>query len=1292
MNLKQLSQLYQACEHTIKYDQIKLRRRIRQFQQRVKKQQELDLSACQKLVNAVEQAMQHYKHRCDNLPKVSFPDDLPIAAHHEKIADAIKNNQVVIIAGDTGSGKTTQIPKICLDIGRGVNGFIGCTQPRRIAARTVANRIAEELDSELGQTVGYKVRFHDQMRRESYIKLMTDGILLAETQGDRYFNQYDTLIIDEAHERSLNIDFILGYLKRLLPKRPDLKVVITSATFDTSRFSEYFDDAPIIEVEGRTYPVELRYRPLNEADTDSDERDIQQAIVDAVDEITEHDAHADILVFLPGEREIREATESLRQHKLRNTEVFPLFARLSVAEQNRVFKPEQKRRIILTTNVAETSLTVPRIRAVIDTGTARISRYNSRNQVQRLPIEKISQASADQRKGRCGRIAAGLCIRLYDEDDFLKRPAYTDPEILRTSLASVILQMLHLGLGDINEFPFINMPLTRNINDGFRLLLELGALVKKEKEHTLTNLGRSLAKLPIDPRLGRMILAAKEQGSLDEVLIIASALSVQDPRDRPMAAQQAADEKHKQFVEEGSDFLSFVNLWRFFHENARHLSKRKLRNLCKENFLSYRRMQEWHDIHQQVMVHIRDLGWSLNQVEADYEAIHRALLTGLLGNVATKGLEKNFIGARGQKMLIHPSSALVKKSPKWFVAAELVETSRLFARCVAKVQPEWIESIAGDVCRHEYFSPYWQARSARVGGYERVFLYQLQLVAKRRINYGAVDPKTAHEIFIREGLVNAEYRSNAPFFKHNQKLINEARQLENKLRRCDVLVSEEELFNLYATRIPEHIYTGAAFERWRKKAEQENKQQLFFSLEDVVIDSDISGEDFPDHIALSDTVDVVLRYIFDPTLEEDGVNVDIPLSVLNQIKVSDFDWLIKGLLAEKITCLIRGLPKAIRRDFVPIPTTADDALDALTFGKGDFYTELTQFLHRRRGSPLPEKWWQDIELPHYLQFYFCLRKEESGEIIAAGRDLATLQARWAEHASENYQAQMNAVLDRKNLSVWNFGDLPKQVDVTVNRLLVVGYPVLVDKATHVDMQVIDNKTEAEKIMRQGVYRLAWLNLPIKRLMRDIKFSRNISLLYLPLGNENELKQHMVHAGVNTVFFEDNFLPYQQDAFNQRLQLCNKTIGRVLADYTKLISEILKTYAEVRQLLNQNGMQRYKAYGEIKQHLNALVYHGFVYEIPFERMKHMPRYLKACVLRLQRLPQDPNKDARKAEPLLSLWEDYVQVSDKNQQQEVIDFRWQLEELRVSLFAPELKTPFSVSAQRIQAQWNKLLKSL
>jgi ATP-dependent helicase HrpA len=1276
MNQEPLKTLSTLCSDVMRCDQFRFQKRIRNL-----KSQNGDITKpIEKLMLDIEKSLKQRKRRFDNLPKPNFPDDLPVSSQRQNISDLIQKHQVVIVAGETGSGKTTQLPKICLSLERGVTGMIGCTQPRRIAARAVASRVASELDTDLGHAVGYKVRFSDKLSSDTYIKFMTDGILLAETQGDRFLDAYDTIIIDEAHERSLNIDFLLGYLKRLLPKRPDLKVIITSATIDTQRFSKHFNNAPIIEVSGRTYPVEVRY---HERDDDEDD-DITQAIIEAVDEVSLHDRLADMLIFLAGEREIRETAEALSKHHLPNTEVIPLYARLSATEQNRVFNPSHKRRIVLATNVAETSLTVPRIKAVIDTGLARVSRYSIRNKVQRLPVEKISRSSADQRKGRCGRIAPGLCIRLYSAEDYDSRPQFTDPEIIRTSLASVILQMLALGLGDVTKFPFVDKPNSKMINDGFTLLIELGAV---DEDRRLTDIGRQVAKLPIDPRIARMILAAAQKTCLKEILIIASALSIQDPRERPMDAQQAADLAQEQFKHELSDFLSFLKLWEFYHEQSKHLSKNKLRNLCHKHFLSYIRMREWIDIHKQLTLLVKESAWKINQAEAGYNEIHEALLTGLLGNIAFK-TESDYLGARNIKLNIHPSSSLFKKQPKWIMASELVETSRLYARYVAKINPEWIEPIAQHLCQKMYFEAHWQKSSAQVGAFEKVTLYGLTIVAKRKINYGPIDPKYSREVFIRGALVEGEYNTRAKFFKHNQKLIAEIEDLEHKSRRQDILVDLEDVYAFYDKHIPEGIYNGKAFETWLAK--DNNEKSLFLTKEDLMQHAaeNITAHVFPDYIRIN-SMTLPLSYHFEPRHELDGVTVKIPLALLNQLNAENFEWLVPGLLEEKIIALLRSLPKQLRKSFVPVPDVAKDAVDQITtpsvsFGKGGSYLEypkqsliqaLTRYCHRRLGKPVEQDIWNLESLPtHLLMNYQIVENLKASKIVAMGRNLEQLQQKWGTHATENSQQQIadTSGLERDNITKWDFGDLPEQVTLPVEGITVQGYPTLIDQETQVAVRVLDNPNKAKEEFSNGLRRLFMLNLPTKKLQKQMPIDHKLCLQYMKIGkNCEQFKQDMLTTIINSIFLVEP-LPRTSKEFEQRLTTGKPKVMQLASEYAQHLEKVLEEYHQLTQNINKS---KSPSLPEIKQHLKLLIYDGFIKDIPLSQLKHIPRYLKAIQIRLTRLEHDPQKDARKAEQMANLWRKYL----KSPKAEV---RWMLEELRVSLFAPELKTVYPVSVQRVE----------
>ena len=1304
MNLEQLSALKILCNDVMRCDHYRLRKRIQKVENQLKMGKTVQVPVIEQLMQEIQTSFQQRQQRVDNLPTPNFPDELPVSERRNEIIEKIQAHQVIVITGETGSGKTTQLPKICLTAGRGINGFVGCTQPRRIAARTIATRVASELNTQVGHAVGYKVRFSDHIGPESYIKFMTDGILLAETQSDRYLEQYDTLIIDEAHERSLNIDFLLGYLKQLLPRRPDLKVIITSATIDTLRFAKHFNDAPIIEVSGRTYPVEVFYHPLAD-EKENQDKQLQEAIVDAVDEISIYDKQADILIFLPGEREIRETTETLRKHRLFNTEILPLFARLSVSEQNRVFAPTQERRIVLATNVAETSLTVPRIKAVIDTGLARISRYSIRNKVQRLPIEAISRSSADQRKGRCGRIAPGICFRLFSEQDYNNRPEYTEPEILRTSLASVILQMLSLKLGDIHQFPFVDPPTPKMINAGFTLLAELGAVDETRK---LTEIGRQLAKLPIDPRIGRMILAAKQENCLNEVLIIASALTIQDPRERPMDAQQAADTAQRKFLDENSDFLTFIKLWNFYQENVHHLSKNKLKKLCQEHFLAYMRMREWVDIHHQLTNLVKEMGWKLNQVEAKFEEIHRALLSGLLGNIGFKTKEEHYLGARNIKLFLFPGSGLFKKQPKWFIASELVETSKLYARCVAKIEPEWIEQVAGDLCQHSYFEPHWEKTTAQVAGYEKVTLYGLTIVLKRRINYGPLDPILAREIFIRHALVYGEYHTKAAFFHHNRELFNEIEVLEHKSRKQNILVDEDQVFEFYDRLIPAGIYNGKAFETWLKQAEKDNPKLLFLQREDLMqTEADrVTVNDFPDY-TLINGVKLPLSYHFEPNHERDGVTVEVPVTLLNQLPAEPFEWLVPGLLKEKIIALLRTLPKSLRKHFVPVPDVSEEILAELPvpkviFGEeGNFLHVQTQSLHelltthcqRRLGQPVKNDIWQVDSLPTHLAMNFSLI-DQNDQFLVMGRDLAQLQQAWGDKASAICRQEVanESHLEKDYIKAWDFGELPTSVSLKINGVTVQGFPTLIDEETHVNLRILDNPDLAKQRFHEGLRRLFWLNLPTKKLIKQMPINHKLCLQYTKIGNCEQLKQEMLVTIIESVFLFEP-LPSDKTGFEERLRLGKQKLMPMAYEYADQLAQVLKEYHEITPKLGEFNNSN-PAIPEIKTHLKRLIYVGFVKDVPLDRLKHLPRYLKAVKTRLDRLAHDPHKDAKKAKQFKPLWDNFWHYHAKQTEinQELTEFRWLLEELRVSLFAQELKTTIPVSIQKVEKQWQDFQSSV
>ncbi len=1245
---------------------------------------------------------------------IHYPD-LPVSARRADILAALRANRVLILCGETGSGKTTQIPKMCLEAGLRPGKLIGCTQPRRIAARSVAARIAQELGSDLGGRVGYKVRFTDTVRHDTAIKVMTDGILLAESQGDPLLSRYDTVIIDEAHERSLNIDFLLGYLKTLVEKRADLRIVITSATIDAERFSKHFNDAPVIEVSGRTYPVEIRWRPI-ERDEESPppqpspasgrrgkrdaQTDLTAAILDATDELARVGS-GDILVFLPGEREIRDTAEALRKHHPPGTEILPLFSRLSVAEQDAIFKPTSAlRRIVLATNVAETSLTVPGIRYVIDPGTARVKRYSARNKVEQLLIEKVSQASANQRAGRCGRVADGVCIRLYDEADFGNRPRFTDPELLRSSLAGVILRMKSLGLGDVVGFPFIDPPSSRLVTDGYQLLAELHAL---DEQGQLTKVGTQLARLPLDPRIARMLLAAEQQRCVREVLIIASALSVQDPRDRPMERAQAADEKHKQFADERSDFMGWLKLWRWYEEQVQHKkTNRQLQTLLQDHFLSPRRMREWRDIHGQLHAQVSELGLRENEKDAGYDTIHQALLTGLLGNIGfksddAKGRPKpgegNYQGARGIKLSIHPGSALAKKGPKWIMAAELTDTGRLLARTVAEVRPEWIEAAGRHLLTRMYIEPHWEKDGARAVAFERVSLYGITLVPRRKIHYGPIDPVLSRELFIRGALVAGEYDTQAPWFAHNRALIKEIEALEHKARKSGVWLDEERIFRVFDARVPADIHNGAAFETWRQEAEAANPKALFLQREDILGES--LGADhmlFPETMTVDD-VACKLKYRFEPGHPLDGVTLTLPLYLLNRIEAAQIDWLVPGLIREKLTLLLKSLPKDKRRPLIPLPDTVTALLSVPTPG-GQVLTEaLAAYIRKKTGTDIhPDEW--KGELPAHLLMNLSV-VDDSGQELASGRDLAILRQQLGGAARITYGGGAeDTEFERTGLTEWNFGDLPERVKFKRGGRELIGYPALVDNGETVDLRLLDAADVAEAETRRGVVRLLRIALAaqFKQLDKDLSRETALALKFRSFGSPEQLRAALNDAIATRALLGDDDTPRDAKTFAKQKERAKPRIAVVKQALLRDVAEILDLHAQVAARLAAKP-QFPAAMRDETTHLAALVPADFITATRWAHLKDLPRYLRGILKRLEKLPASEQRDSRGMAGVLTLQNKYLarRGQVKGEAPAALDdFRWQLEELRISLFAQELKTPYPVSVKRLDKLWDELAR--
>lgn len=1236
-----------------------------------------------------------------NLPKPEYSEALPIFNHRHEIMAAIQSNQVIIVCGETGSGKTTQLPKFCLELGRGVSGLIGHTQPRRIAARSVAIQIAAELKSPLGHAVGYKVRFSDNLNQDTYIKLMTDGILLAEIQSDPNLRKYDTIIIDEAHERSLNIDFLLGYLKQLLPNRLDLKLIITSATIDATRFSQHFNDAPVIEVSGRTYPVETRYHSKTH-DENEENYDLQQAILDALDELFRFGA-GDALVFLPGEREIKETSESLRKHRFNHfnhsgkVEILSLYARQSYAEQHRVFHQSNGlSRIILATNVAETSLTVPGIRYVVDTGLARINRYSHRNKIEQLLIEKISQASANQRAGRCGRIMSGICIRLYAKEDFEARPLYTDPEILRTSLASVILRMKSLKIGDIDNFPFIQPPLPRMIADGYQSLSELGAIDIYQK---LTPIGWQLAKFPIDPKIARMILAAKQENCLSEILIIASALSLADPRERPFDQQNAADQAHLPFQDKRSDFIGLLKLWNFFDELLKHKkSKKKLIEQCRDHFISYRKMREWREIYGQLHTLTLEFGLRPNQVPASYDEIHRALLAGLLSNIGFKSEnEGEYLGARGIKFLIYPGSGLKKVKPKWIVAAELIETTKLYARCVATIDVTWLEKIAGKLCKKHFFDPHWEKKTAQVMVYERITLYGLTIVPKRGVIYGKLNPNEAREIFIRNALVLGDFETTAPFLKHNHQLIKEIEELEHKTRRQDVLVNTQEIFSFYDKIIPEKIYSGAAFESWRKQAEQVDPQLLFLSQEYLMRHKGdtLFETQFPESISILDH-SLSLTYRFDPGHPMDGVTVAIPLHLLNKLKADQFQELVPGFIREKITWCFKALPKAIRRNLIPITEHVTQFLEYRDTAahSAPILEALIAFVFRITGVKVSLDTWDTKLMPLHLQMNYRII-DDAGKELGINRNLSQLQEQFGQAAQLLFvqnSSENQPGIERDQITQWDFGQLPEEITFFREQKQLTGYPALVDQIDKVAIRLFDTIETAHSLMRAGVRRLLIFELkdPIKQLEKKLPGTKQDLLILSNLIDAQTLKQDMLAAITDRALIGDEPLPRNAQDFTQLKQKGRIRLDSVADALIQFIHNLALEYQVLKQKLSTVNPHHAQIKQDLNNQLLALIYPNFLQHTDWKRLPHVLRYLKGMIIRLDKYTNNPTRDHQHALTISALWNQYRQRYEKHcksgiKDTSLEDFRWQIEELRISLFAQELKTPYPVSVKRLQKLW-------
>ena len=1254
------------------------------------KSQEAQQAVADEIQQQIEQArfrVEQRKSAVQNL--IVFPESLPVSQRKAEIQKQLSEHQVIVVAGETGSGKTTQLPKMCLELGLGNLGTIGHTQPRRIAARSVAARIAEELQTELGDLVGYKVRFNDQISDNTQIKLMTDGILLAEIQTDRFLNQYSCLIIDEAHERSLNNDFILGYLKQLLPRRPDLKVIITSATIDVERFSKHFNNAPIIEVSGRTYPVEVRYRPVAE----EDDQDQLQGILNAVDEL-QAEGRGDILIFMNGEREIRDTAEALQKQNLKHTEILPLFARLSAQEQNKIFHPSGLNRIVLATNVAETSLTVPGIKYVIDPGTARISRYSYRTKVQRLPIEPISQASANQRKGRCGRVSEGICIRLYSEEDFNNRPEFTDPEILRTNLASVILQMTALGLDDIEAFPFVDAPDKRHIQDGVKLLEELGAFetvqTKSGEKRRLTTIGRQLAQFPVDPRLAKMLLSAVDFGSVYEVMIIVSALSIQDPRERPTEKQQASDEKHRRFADKKSDFLAFLNLWNYVQEQQKELTKNQFRRQCQKDFLNYLRIREWQDIYQQIRLAVREMGLPINSEKAEYQQIHTALLSGLLSHIGLKEAEKQqYLGARNAHFAIFPNSVLFKKQPKWVMAAELVETSKLWGRMVAEIESEWIEPLAEHLTKKSYSEPRWSKSRGAVIADEKVSLYGVPIVAARPVNYGAIDPTVSREIFIQSALVEGDWNTKHKFFKQNQQLIREVEELEHKSRRRDILVDERTLFEFYDQRIGTDVVSQKHFDTWWKKAEKQDPELLNFERSFLINDDaeQVSKLDFP-NFWHQGNLKLKLTYQFEPGTDADGVTVHIPLPLLNQVEMTGFDWQIPGLREELVIALIKSLPKSYRRNFVPAPNYAQAFLGRAVPLEKPLLDTLIYELRRMTGVTVEAEHWHWEQIPSHLKMTFRV-VDENGKKIAESMNLDELKFSLKDRVQESISAVADDGIVQSGLHIWSFAELPQCYEQKQRGFSVKAFPAIVDEKDAVGIKLFETEFEQAVAMQQGLRRLLLLNVPspIKYLHEKLPNKAKLGLYFTPFGRVLDLIDDCIACAVDKLIADFGGFVWNEEGFDKLRDFVRENVNEVTVDIAQKVEQILTLTHQLNQRLKgKMDFTMAFALSDMKSQISGLIYQGFVQKSGYARLPDLLRYLQAIDKRMDKLAQDVNRDRAamlRVEQVQQAYQKLLAKLPKSKpiSDEVAEIRYMIEELRVSLFAQQLGTKYQVSEKRV-----------
>lgn len=1278
----------------------------------------LNISDPEKLIEAqllisehLEEYLAFFKARVENIPKVTYDENLPVAQKHDEIVQAIKDNQVVIIAGETGSGKTTQIPKMCLEAGLGRYGMIGHTQPRRLAARAVSNRIAFELGEELGKSVGYKVRFTDVTSNTSYIKLMTDGILLSETSFDRLLLNYDCIIIDEAHERSLNIDFLLGYLKNLLQKRKDLKLIITSATINTKRFSEHFYNAPIIEVSGRTYPVQVEYMPLGTVEQDGEDEDLEveeldlrKGVLKAINYLFDEHGRADTLVFLPGEREIMDLAAFLKKAHLPNTEILPLYARLATADQNKIFTPHSTVRIVLCTNVAETSLTVPGIKYVVDPGTARISRYSPRTKVQRLPVEKISKASANQRMGRCGRVSSGVCVRLYSKDDFNARPDFTDPEILRTNLAAVILQMVALHLGNITSFPFIDPPENRQITDGIRLLEEIGAIKDSRglstDEIRLTEIGVALSKIPADPRLSRMLIEANKQGSLTQVLIIVAALAVMDPRERPLDKQEQSRQCHHRFDDEKSDFIAYLNLYDYINEQQHSMSNSAMRKKLKSEYISYLRVREWFDLLRQLRASCQSLKFRFNEVKADYDSIHKAILSGLLSQIGHyEDNDKNlYLGARGVKFMLHPNSVLSKKKPKWICASELNETSRLFAKTVAVIDPLWVESLGTHLIKKTYAEPHWSKKQGAVIANMTITLYGLPIVQGRKVQYSQIDPHLCRDLFIRDGLVGGDIDCNYSFFKRNLELIDEVVHVEDKLRRRDLLEDETVLEEFYAKKLPESIVTMRHFDKFWREKQKTDPHYLDFSLDLVTKDhfNDVSENDFPE-FWVQDKFKLKLSYVFDPSAKNDGVTVHIPLAVLNKVNAKEFLYQIKGLRLDFLTSLIKSLPKRLRKNLIPAPNYAKALMESLGApSSDDLYVKAARELTRMGGDVVTPDDFDKSLIERHLFVNFAI-EDEKGKVIKEGRNFDVIAQSLQGEVKDVLQKVVKTHKVAAPTNNWNFGLIKKEQVTKQGSIEITAYPALTDKGDGVTLELYDSVYKQERAMWIGQRKLLALSIkePTSYLEKHLPNKSKLSMYYQPLGSVKELIYDLMLGAIDLVMKENGAPVYDEESFNVLLSKVKANLNDKALYLCSFVDKILFRAHEIKRLLKgQINLTVAYSYKDIATQLDKLVFKGFVSSTSVDNLQQMPRYLEAIIYRIEKLHRDVNRDLQYTRKIEEIEEKYKNTISRYQYsaipKDLLDVKWLIEELRVSYFAQQLGVRISVSDKRIENEFKRILE--